>query len=49
MSTYWYMSVYQMCPVCGEEKRYRYRVYGSKPKDRADRMEFSYINHYCYV
>ena len=46
---YWYMTVFEMCPVCGEERSYRYRVYGIKPKEIEKRIEHNYINHYCYI
>ena len=46
---YWYITVYELCPVCGEENVHKYRVYGTKPKKYEDRIERSYINHYCYV
>ena len=44
---YWYKTCKKYCPVCGEEDEYKYRVYGDKPKDPADRIEHAYINHYC--
>ncbi len=46
---YWYMTVHEMCPVCGEEREYKYRVYDVKPKEITDRHQHTYINHYCYV
>ncbi len=49
MGKYWYITVFEMCPVCGQENEYKYRVYGVKPKDPKDRIEYRYINHYCYV
>lgn len=46
---YWYMTVFELCPVCGEERSYKYRIYGEKPKEDIDRIELRYINHYCYL
>ncbi|MCK5016219.1 MAG: hypothetical protein KAS32_04025 [Candidatus Peribacteraceae bacterium] len=45
--SYWYRTVYELCPVCGMERSYKYRVYGEKPKDVGDRVSHVYINHYC--
>jgi hypothetical protein len=49
IKNFWYMTVFKMCPVCGEERSYRYRVYGIKPKEIEKRIEHNYINHYCYI
>jgi hypothetical protein len=46
--SYWYKKAHES-PVCGEERIYKYRVYGEKPKDEVNRVEYSYINHYCYA
>jgi hypothetical protein len=46
---YWYKTVKEMCPICGEEREYKYREYGEKPLSPGDRITFSYINHYCDV
>ena len=46
---YWYKTIFGLCPICGEEDVYKYRVYGEKPKDYKDRIEHIYIKHYCYV
>lgn len=46
---YWYMTVREMCPVCGKEREYKYRSYDEKLKDPNDRIQYSYINHYCYT
>lgn len=34
---YWYRMYIGECPVCGRDKSYRERVYGSKPKDHDER------------
>lgn len=42
---YWYMYVYEECPLCGHMNRYKYRVYGhKKPERREDRMTYLYIS-----
>lgn len=46
---YWYKTILEHCPVCGQENTYKYRVYGIKPKNYEDRLEYRYINHYCYL
>lgn len=38
IKNFWYMTVFEMCPVCGEERSYRYRVYGIKPKEIEKRI-----------
>lgn len=44
---YWYITEISMCPICGEERKIRYREYSEKPKNIEDRIKFTYINHYC--
>jgi len=46
---YWYMTQIESCPVCGEENIFKYRVYGEKPENRADRIKYTYIHHWCDV
>lgn len=46
---YWYKTVLEMCPICGEKREYKYRVYGEKPQREEERRGYTYINHYCYV
>lgn len=46
--TYWYKKVYSLCPVCGAEDIYKYRVYGQKPTKSEERLSFEYITNCCY-
>jgi hypothetical protein len=37
---YWYKTVTYECVLCGKETTHKYRVYGDKPTDPADRFEW---------
>lgn len=48
MRKHWYILHITFCPVCGDEKRERERVYGERPKDEL-RYRVSEVYDYCDV
>jgi hypothetical protein len=44
---HWYRMYIGECPVCGRDKSYRERVYGTRPSDRD--MRYIYLTDaHCY-
>jgi hypothetical protein len=37
---HWYKLFAGECPVCGRDKSYRVRVYGKRPADPGERVEY---------
>jgi len=42
---YWYMTDIEVCVLCGEEKKYKYRVY-EKPEFNINMTEFACNEHF---
>lgn len=40
MKPHWYYTETHACPVCGQERVYRERRYGKKPKDPRKRFHY---------
>ena len=47
MAKYWYATVTEECPVCGNGRTEKYRMYTPKPDNIQERYEYIQTYDYC--
>jgi len=47
VSSYWYKKIVYICPFCGYMFTKRTRVYGKKPVDANDLVEYNVVFDFC--
>lgn len=47
MKPHWYRITVHECPICGDIKRYRERMYTPKPEDPMERFIWRQYYNYC--